>query len=82
MKTANVSKLKAQLAHYLRMVKAGQKVRVIDRNLAIADIVPIADDLMITKAEHSTQSFFKNLPLTGEGATDSLAILLQDRSSR
>jgi prevent-host-death family protein len=40
MKTATVSKLKASLSEYLRSVKAGEEVLVVERGRAIAKLTP------------------------------------------
>jgi prevent-host-death family protein len=40
MKTASVSKLKASLSEYLRRVKAGEEVLVIERGRPIAKLTP------------------------------------------
>lgn len=40
MKTATVSKLKASLSAYLRRVKAGEEVLVIERGRPIAKLIP------------------------------------------
>lgn len=42
MKTVNVSKLKAELSKYLRLVQKGQPILVMDRNNAVAQLVPAA----------------------------------------
>jgi prevent-host-death family protein len=41
MKTASVTELKAQLAHYLRMVRRGTEVQVLERGVPIARLVGI-----------------------------------------
>ena len=41
MKTASVSKLKASLSEYLRRVKTGEEVLVIERGRPIAKIAPV-----------------------------------------
>lgn len=40
MKTATVSKLKASLSEYLRQVKAGEEVLVVERGRPIAKLTP------------------------------------------
>jgi prevent-host-death family protein len=42
MKSASVTELKAQLAHYLRMVRRGTEVQVLERGVPIARLVGIA----------------------------------------
>lgn len=41
MKIANISTIKNKLSHYLNFVRKGETVRIVDRHLPIADIVPI-----------------------------------------
>lgn len=40
MKRATITELKNSLSHYLRYVKQGEPVLVLDRGVAIADITP------------------------------------------
>lgn len=42
MKKATISELKNRLSRYLRYVKAGESVMVVDRDTPIAHIVPLA----------------------------------------
>lgn len=42
MKRATISELKNRLSRYLRYVKAGESVMVVDRDTPIAHIVPLA----------------------------------------
>jgi len=42
MKEAKISEVKNQLSRYLAMVKKGEVVRILDRDVPIAQIVPIA----------------------------------------
>jgi prevent-host-death family protein len=42
MKTASVSELKAQLSRFLRMVKRGSEVEILDRGVPVARLVAIA----------------------------------------
>ena len=42
MTTTNVGDLKSHLSHYLRLVADGEPVQVCKRNVAIAQIVPVA----------------------------------------
>mgnify|MGYP003406641413 CR=1 FL=1 len=41
MKSASVTELKAQLAHYLRMVRRGTEVQILERGVPIARLVGI-----------------------------------------
>lgn len=40
MKTANIAELKAHLSQYVRLVKKGQRVVVLERNTPVAELVP------------------------------------------
>lgn len=42
MRTAAVSRLKAELSRYLSRVKAGEEILVTERNVPVARIVPVA----------------------------------------
>jgi len=42
MKEAKISELKDQLSRYLRLVQRGEVIRILDRNVPIAQITPIA----------------------------------------
>lgn len=41
MREAKISELKNQLSRYLALVRKGEVVRILDRNVAVAQIVPI-----------------------------------------
>lgn len=41
MKQVNISNAKAQLSRHLAYVKAGGRVRIVDRDTPIADLVPV-----------------------------------------
>ena len=43
MKQVRIAELKAHLSHYLRAVRAGQSIAVLDRETPIAQIVPVAE---------------------------------------
>jgi prevent-host-death family protein len=49
MKTATVSKLKASLSEYLRLVKAGEEVLVIERGRPIAKLTPAVGSSALAK---------------------------------
>lgn len=48
MKTATVTKLKASLSEYLKSVKAGEEVLVIERGRPIAKLTPAASTDVLT----------------------------------
>ncbi len=41
MKSANIAMIRNRLSHYLRLVRKGETVQILDRDLPIARIVPI-----------------------------------------
>jgi len=41
MKTASVTELKARLSHYLRMVRRGSEVEILDRGVPVARLVSV-----------------------------------------
>lgn len=44
MKTASVTELKNNLSHLLRSVRAGKSILILDRNVPVARLEPIAAD--------------------------------------
>jgi len=40
MKSANIAELKAHLSRYVKLVKKGQRVLVLERNTPVAELVP------------------------------------------
>lgn len=41
MKIANISTIKNNLSQYLKYVQRGETVRILDRNVPVADLVPV-----------------------------------------
>ena len=88
MKKVNVSELKARLSHYLRMVKAGAEVTVVDRNLPIAKLICLqpelsaAENITLEAAIYSMHEALSNMPtlITKNKNFDSLELLLQERN--
>ena len=79
----NVAELKARLSHYLRMVRQGQPITVLDRKTPIARLTPATgsgEKLRVRKATRDPKTVL--IPERPAGDTDSLAILLADRQSR
>ncbi|MBI4403574.1 MAG: type II toxin-antitoxin system Phd/YefM family antitoxin [Deltaproteobacteria bacterium] len=60
MKIANISTIKNELSKYLRYVQQGERVRILDRNQAIADIVPVTGG-----PETSTKTHLQKLEASG-----------------
>jgi len=49
MRTARVAELKARLSEYLRAVRRGESITVLDRETPIARIVPYAGDTLVLR---------------------------------
>jgi len=86
-KTANVATFKAQLSEYLRIVKSGGEVIVMDRQTPVARLIPYQEEepfkLEILKAEepfHGLDDFYGK-PIKGL-KIDSLRALLEERGDR
>ena len=89
-----VAELEARLSHYLRQVRAGVTITIMDRGTAVARLVPHERDepLEIRRATRApTDLELPPRPAAGknrkdrenrEAATDSLAALLADRGVR
>lgn len=81
MKTVGIADLKAHLSEYLRAVRRGRTLTVLDRKSPIARLVPVeAGPLEVRRASRRTVDLAQPPPTTP--ATDSLALLLEDRARR
>ena len=82
MTKVGIADLKANLSKHLRAVRAGRTLVVCDRDLPVALLSPHAPDqpLEIRQASRSPREL--ELPPPPAGATDSLAVLLEDRAAR
>ena len=83
-KSVNVSELKAKLSQYLRVVKAGREVVVLDRNLPIARLVSVGGEgsLELKTASSSFKSIFNEIRGQKQVRTNSLAVLEDERKRR
>jgi prevent-host-death family protein len=85
--TVNVATLKAQLSEYLRVVKAGGEVIVMDRQTPVARLIPYQEEelfkLEILRAEEPFHGLedFHGKPIKGL-KMDSLRALLDERGDR
>ncbi len=52
MKTVNIATLKAKLSEYVRLAKAGEKIRILDRRRAVADLSGVS----LTESERLARS--------------------------
>ena len=84
--TANVSKLKLHLGKYLKMVRRGRDVVVLDRSTPVAKLVPYTDDAAEALAVFAPTEDPAELaelrfePV--EGGSDSVEALLAERRER
>ena len=81
MSDVGIAELKARLSEYLRSVRNGSTLTVLDRDTPIARIVPYAaQPLEIRKAKRRLRDL--KLPPRPSRRTDSVAILVEDRRRR
>ena len=82
MSRVGVADLKAHLSQYLRKVRRGHVVTVLDRDTPIARIVPygLETPLEVRRATRKPRSL--RLPPRPATPTDSLSVLLKDRALR
>jgi prevent-host-death family protein len=80
-KRVKISELKNHLSAYLRHVRKGHTVEVLDRDTPVANIVPIQEDaLVIHHATGSMRDFVPPPPLDLD--VDVVALLREDRDAR
>jgi prevent-host-death family protein len=81
MSDVRIADLKARLSEHLRSVRNGDSLTVLDRNTPIARIVPYAAaSLEVRKATRRLRDL--KLPAKPKTATDSVALLIEDRRRR
>jgi prevent-host-death family protein len=81
MSDVGIAELKARLSEYLRSVRNGGTLTVLDRDTPIARIVPYAaPTLESRKAKRRLRDL--RLPSKPSKRTDSVAILVEDRRRR
>ena len=81
MSNVRIADLKARLSKYLRAVRNGGTVTVLDRDTPVARIVPYtAQPLEVRKAKRRLRDL--RLPPKPSKRTDSVALLLEDRRRR
>jgi prevent-host-death family protein len=82
MKTVGIAELKARLSEYLRGVRRGQELTVLDRETPIARIVPYTDDaspLSVRRPAGTVSLRTVKLPPPLKIRTDVVALLLEER---
>jgi antitoxin (DNA-binding transcriptional repressor) of toxin-antitoxin stability system len=81
MRTVGIADLKARLSEHLRSVRKGRTLTVLDRETPVAQIIPFAESpLDVRRATRRPGDL--ELPPPPSTATDSLAVLLDDRRRR
>jgi prevent-host-death family protein len=81
MKGVGIADLKARLSHYLRAVRKGRTLTVLDRGTPVARIVPCTiEPIEVRRAVRR----LRDLPVPPRPSmpTNSLAVLLDDRRRR
>jgi prevent-host-death family protein len=84
MKQVRIAELKSKLSEFLRVVQAGESIAVLDRNRAIAHIVPIKDRPGLRVRKPASGSPAPNkvpLPKAAQLKLDVLELLLEERQS-
>jgi prevent-host-death family protein len=82
MSRVGIADLKAHLSQHLRRVRAGRTITVVDRDTPVAQIVPYDAERPLEIRRATRKPGELRLPPPLAKATDSLAILLQERASR
>jgi prevent-host-death family protein len=82
MERVGIADLKAHLSQYLRKVRGGRTLTVLDRDTPIAQIIPYdaSTPLEVRRATRKVSGL--PLPQPCPTPTDSVSILLQDRAWR
>lgn len=84
MKQVRIAELKAKLSEFLRAVQRGESFAVLDRNTAIAQIVPLRESPGIHIRKPAVGSPAPNeipLPKPAQLKIDVLELLLEERQS-
>lgn len=85
MKRVGVAEFKSRLSEFLRAVQGGESIAVLDRNRAVAQIVPIRErpGLRIRKpASDSPKPNKVSLPKPTQQNIDVVQLLLEERQNR
>jgi prevent-host-death family protein len=80
----NIAELKAHLSRYIRMVRRGREVQVLDRRTPVARIVPVepsADEVMPSRPPLEPFSALE-LDAVRVRDVDSLEVLMEERGQR
>ncbi len=82
MSRVGIADLKAHLSQHLRRVRGGRTITVVDRDTPVAQIVPYDAERPLEIRRATRKPGELRLPPPLAKATDSLAVLLQERASR
>jgi len=81
MKTVGIADLRARLSEHLKSVRKGRTLTVLDRDTPVAQIVPIQTESVEVRRAVRRLAELRVLDKPAK-KTDSLAVLLNDRSRR
>jgi antitoxin (DNA-binding transcriptional repressor) of toxin-antitoxin stability system len=84
MKQVGIAELKSRLSEFLRVVQGGESIAVLDRNRAVAHIVPILERSGLRIRKPATDSPKPNkvsLPKSIAQKIDVVELLLEERQS-
>lgn len=82
MSKVRIADLKAHLSEHLRSVRAGRTLTVLDRETPVAQIVPYDAREVLAVRRATRKPGDLRLPPPPRAKTDSVSLLLKDRSSR
>ena len=84
MKQVGIAELKSRLSEFLRIVQGGESIAVLDRNRAVAQIVPMREHAGLRIRKPATDSPKPNkvsLPKSIIQKIDVVQLLLEERQS-
>ncbi len=84
MKQVGIAELKSRLSEFLRVVQGGESIAVLDRNRAVAHIVPILERSGLRIRKPATDAPRPNkvlLPRSIATKIDVVELLLEERQS-
>lgn len=82
MKQVRIADLKARLSEYLRAVRSGESIAVLDRDTPVAHLIPIREPraLRIRKPAHGSLPLHRiKVPKRGRLNVDIVELLLEER---
>ena len=84
MRQVRIAELKSRLSEFLRIVQAGESIAVLDRNRAVAQIIPIRERSGLRIRQPAADSPKPNkvsLPKPNTHKIDIVQLLLEERQS-